>query len=100
MTLRLVRTPDVLSAVAAARRPGTLVVGFKAETGDPVAEAGRILREKGLDLVVANDVSRDVFGSDADAVTFVSADGVEPLPRMAKAEVARRIVEKIAERLA
>jgi phosphopantothenoylcysteine synthetase/decarboxylase len=45
-------------------------------------------------------VSRDVFGSDADEVTFVSADGVEPLPRMAKAEVARRIVEKIAERLA
>jgi phosphopantothenoylcysteine decarboxylase/phosphopantothenate--cysteine ligase len=100
LTLRLVRTADVLSAVASARRPGTLVVGFKAETGDPVAEAGRMLTEKGLDLVVANDVSQDVFGSDSDQVTFVSADGAEPLPRMAKAEVARRLVEKIAERLA
>lgn len=99
LTLRLVRTTDVLSAVAAARRAGTLVVGFKAETGDPVAEAGRMLKEKSLDLVVANDVSEGVFGSDADQVTFVSADGAEHLPRLAKAEVARRLVEKIAERL-
>ena len=100
MTLRLVRTADVLSAVAAARRSGTLVVGFKAETGDPVPEAERMLKEKGLDLVVANDVSRDVFGSDADQVTLVSADGIEPLPRLAKTDVARRLVEKLAERLA
>jgi len=99
LTLRLVRTPDVLAAVAAARRAGTLLVGFKAETGDPLAEAGRMLKEKGLDLVVANDVSADVFGSDTDQVTFVSADGAEPLPRLAKTEVARRLVEKIAERL-
>jgi phosphopantothenoylcysteine decarboxylase/phosphopantothenate--cysteine ligase len=99
LTLRLVRTPDVLAAVAASRRSGTLIVGFKAETGDPVAEAGRMLKEKSLDLVVANDVSQGVFGSDSDQVTFVSADGVEPLPRLAKSEVARRLVEKIAERL-
>jgi phosphopantothenoylcysteine decarboxylase/phosphopantothenate--cysteine ligase len=97
--LKLTRSPDVLAAVVGARRAGTLVVGFKAETGDPVAEATRLLREKGLDLVVANDVSHDVFGSDTDEVTFVSADGVEPLPRLAKIEVARRLVEKIAERL-
>jgi phosphopantothenoylcysteine decarboxylase/phosphopantothenate--cysteine ligase len=99
MTLRLVRTADVLAAVASARRPGTIVVGFKAETGDPIPEAGRLLREKGVDLVVANDVTTDVFGSDTDEVAFVSADGVERLPRLAKTEVARRLVEKIAERL-
>ncbi len=100
VTLRLVRTPDVLQAAIAARRPGTLVVGFKAETGDPLAEAERMLKVKGLDLVVANDVSEDVFGSDTDQVTFVSADGAEPLPRLAKSEVAHRLIEKIAERLA
>lgn len=99
LTLKLVRTADVLSQAAAARRPGTLLIGFKAETGDPLDEAGRMLREKGLDLVVANDVSHDVFGSDTDQVTFVSADGAEPLPRLPKVEVARRLVEKIAERL-
>jgi phosphopantothenoylcysteine decarboxylase/phosphopantothenate--cysteine ligase len=99
MTLRLVRTADVLSAVAAARRPGTLVIGFKAETGDPIAEAERMLKEKGLDLVVANDVSQDVFGSESDQVTFVSADGAETLPRLAKTEVAHRLIERLAARL-
>jgi phosphopantothenoylcysteine decarboxylase/phosphopantothenate--cysteine ligase len=100
ITIRLVENPDVLKAAIAARRPGTLVVGFKAETGDPVAEASRMLREKGVDLVVANDVSEGVFGSDTDRVTFVSADGAEALPLLAKSEIARRLVEKIAERLA
>lgn len=99
MTLRLVRAPDVLSAVVGARRSNTILVGFKAETGDPIREAERMLAEKRLDLVVANDVSADVFGSDADEVAFVSADGVERLERLPKVEVARRLIEKIAERL-
>ncbi len=40
------------------------------------------------------------FGSDTDRVTFVSADGVEALPLLAKTEIARRLVSKLAERLA
>ena len=101
-TLTLVKNPDVLQAIVAKRDPGTLVVGFKAETGDAVAEASRMLREKGLDLVVANDVTArgSEFGSDTDQVTFVSADGVEALPLLSKREVARRLVAKITERLA
>ncbi len=99
VTLRLTENPDILKAVVAARRGGTLVVGFKAETGDPLVEASRMLREKGLDLVVANDVSEGVFGSDTDRVTFVSADGAEPQPLLSKTEIARRLVLKIAERL-
>jgi len=102
MTLRMTENPDVLIAIMAARRPGTIVIGFKAETGEATAEAGRMLREKKLDLVVANDVTdpRSGFGSDEDRVAFVSADGVEQLPVLAKTEVARRLVAKLAERLA
>ena len=100
VTLRLVENADVLKAVIAKRRPGTFVVGFKAETGDPVPEAARLLSEKGPDLVVANDVSSGVFGADTDTVTLVSADGTEPLPLLPKAEVARRLVERIAQALA
>lgn len=100
VTLRLVENADVLKAVIAKRRPGTFVVGFKAETGDPLAEATRMLREKGPDLVVANDVSAGVFGADTDTVTFVSADGAEPLPLLRKTDVARRLVERIAQALA
>jgi len=102
LELRMTENPDILKAIVAARRPGAIVVGFKAETGDATAEAGRMLREKKLDLVVANDISDpgSAFGSDTDRVTFVSADGVEALPLLAKTEVARRLVAKLAERLA
>ncbi|HET7700964.1 MAG TPA: bifunctional phosphopantothenoylcysteine decarboxylase/phosphopantothenate--cysteine ligase CoaBC [Candidatus Limnocylindria bacterium] len=101
LTVHMTENPDVLKAIVAARRPGTIVVGFKAETGDATKEAERMLREKGLDLVVANDVSDgSVFGSDTDRVTFVSADGAEALPLLLKTEVATRLVARLAERLA
>ncbi len=101
LTIKMTENPDVLKAVVAARKPGTIVVGFKAETGDATKEAERMLRDKKLDLVVANDISEagSVFGSDTDRVTFVSADGVEALPLLLKTEVARRLVTKLADRL-
>jgi phosphopantothenoylcysteine decarboxylase/phosphopantothenate--cysteine ligase len=102
LTIRLTENPDVLKAVVAGRKRGTIVVGFKAETGDATKEAERMLREKKLDLVVGNDISEpgSVFGSDTDKVTFVSADGVEALPLLPKTEVAQRLVAKLAARLA
>jgi phosphopantothenoylcysteine decarboxylase/phosphopantothenate--cysteine ligase len=102
LNLRMTENPDILKAIVSARRSGAIVIGFKAETGDATAEAERMLREKKLDLVVANDVSDpgSAFGSDTDRVTFVSADGLEALPLLAKTEVARRLVAKLAERLA
>jgi len=102
MSIDMIRTPDVLQRIVAKRDPRTIVVGFKAETGDAVAEASRMLREKKLDLVVANDVTAEGsrFGGDTNQVTLVSADGAEVLPLLSKHEVARRLVAKIAERLA
>ena len=101
LTIRMTENPDVLRAVVAARRSGTIVVGFKAETGDATDEAARMLRDKKLDLVVANDISEpgSGFGSDTDRVTFVSADGAEALPLLPKTEVARLLVAKLAARL-
>jgi len=101
LTIHMTENPDVLKAIVAARPSKTLIVGFKAETGDATAEAARMLREKKLDLVVANDITDpgSVFGSETDRVTFVSADGAEPLPLLPKTEVARRLVAKLATRL-
>ena len=98
--LRLVRNPDVLKTLDAWLRahpfPGRLVrVGFAAETGEPSAEAARKCREKGLDLVVGNDVTApgSGFGTATNRVTFVHGDGsVRPLPLLSKDAVARRIV--------
>ena len=97
-TLHLVRNPDILKTVRGPR----VRIGFAAETGAPAAEAARKCREKGLDLVVGNDVTEpgSGFGTDTNHVTFVTPDGnVQRLPLMGKLAVARRIVS-FAERIA
>lgn len=96
--LRLVRNPDVLKTVSARLRCAKgrkILVGFAAETGEPTSEAARKCCEKGLDLVVANDVTApgSGFGVATNRVAFVRPDGtVERLPIMSKRAVARRIV--------
>lgn len=97
-SLRLVRNPDILKTVAARLRRAKArkaLIGFAAETGDPTAEAARKCREKGLDLVVANDVTAEGsgFGVATNRVAFVRPDGeVERIPLMSKRAIARRIV--------
>lgn len=96
-TLELERTADILQAVRGLRRPGQLVVGFAAETENLLAAADGKRSAKGLDLIVANDVSRDDAGFEVDtnAVCLVTAGGVEPLPLMSKRAVADRILDWI-----
>lgn len=76
----LVRNPDVLAELVADRRPGQLVVGFAAETGDAdgdvLTHARAKLARKGCDLLVVNDVSGgQVFGRSENAVVVLAADG-------------------------
>lgn len=100
--LHLVRNPDILKTVGTKIKRGELpdsirLVGFAAETGDPVAEATRKCHEKGLSMIVANDVTQKGagFGTDTNRVAFISPDGqVERLPLMSKLAVARRIIRK------
>ena len=98
--LKLVRNPDILRAVKrrlGVSRAGKTVVGFAAETGEPTAEAARKCREKGLDFVVANDVTAKGagFGTDTNIASFVAQDGtVERLPLMSKDALAARIVRR------
>jgi phosphopantothenoylcysteine decarboxylase/phosphopantothenate--cysteine ligase len=95
--LRLVRNPDILKTVKCERK-----IGFAAETDNVLAEAARKCREKGLAMVVANDVTEKGagFGVATNRVTFFRRDGsAERLPLMSKLAVARRIV-RFAETLA
>lgn len=95
-TLRLARNPDILKTVKGVRK-----VGFAAETGNPVKEALRKCREKGLEFVVANDVTERGagFGTDTNRVTLVFPDGrVCRLSIMTKTMVARRIIDELEER--
>ena len=94
-TLRLVRNPDILKSVGRAVRR----VGFAAETTNVIVEAARKCREKGLEFIVANDVteSGSGFGTDTDRVVFVFPDGsVRKFPLMTKRGVARKILDEIS----
>ena len=76
-----------------------LVVGFAAETENVIVNAQEKLKRKGCDLIVANDVSDGVFGTDKNAVHIVTKDGVEDWPQASKDDVARRILEFCARKL-
>ena len=100
MALELERTPDALAEVGGL--PGERVlVGFAAETGDPVAAAREKLARKRADLIVANDVSREGlgFGSAANQVVFVTADDAEETPVLDKTEIAAVLLDRVASLL-
>jgi len=94
--MELERTPDILSAVAA-RRPRPFLVGFAAETGD-LSRAADKAAQKGVDLLVANDVTEpgSGFTTETNRVTIVFPAGrTEPWPLLTKVEVARRLWDLI-----
>lgn len=97
-TIALVENPDILRALGVAKQGiAPLLVGFAAETQDLDAYARRKLREKGCDVLIANNVAEagSGFGSDTNRVTILVRRGddidVVPLPLMPKQEVAQHI---------
>ena len=98
--LKFVATRDILAALCGLENRPRLVVGFAAETHAVVENAVGKRRAKGADWIVANDVSGDVMGGDKNRVHLVTADGVEDWPEAGKDEVARRLVERIAQEFA
>lgn len=97
--LTLVENPDILAGLAHSAHRPRLVIGFAAETERVVEHAVAKRARKGADWIVANDVSGDVMGGDANLVHLVTQSGVESWERLAKADVARRLAERIADAL-
>jgi phosphopantothenoylcysteine decarboxylase/phosphopantothenate--cysteine ligase len=95
-------THDFLVDLTRGRRPGQVIVGFAAETDDVVANATAKLRRKGLDLIVANDVSAPGAGfeHDTNEVTLISADGTSvAYPLTGKREVAGAVLDAVVAQL-
>jgi len=101
LTLTLVRTPDILADLGRARGGAAtpVLVGFAAETGDPRPRARQKLAAKQIDLIVANDVSREGAGFDVEtnAATLISADGEEEQPVQPKSALASRILDRVEQ---
>jgi phosphopantothenoylcysteine decarboxylase/phosphopantothenate--cysteine ligase len=99
MTLELVKTPDILSAVSANRTNGLLVAGFAAETSNVVEYARSKMEKKNLDLVVANDITSEGagFNTETNIATMISRIDHKQieLPLMSKREMADRILDEI-----
>jgi phosphopantothenoylcysteine decarboxylase/phosphopantothenate--cysteine ligase len=98
-SLALSENPDILASLAQNPHRPKLVVGFAAETERVIEHATAKRTRKGADWIVANDVSGDVMGGEANTVHLVTAAGVEHWDRLPKAEVARRLAERIADAL-
>ena len=104
LTLTLQRTPDILADLS--RLPSRLssgrpmLVGFAAETGDPVIRARDKRVQKDIELMVANDVSRPDAGFEVatNAVTLIDAEGERVVPVQSKTNVAETILDRV-ERL-
>jgi phosphopantothenoylcysteine decarboxylase/phosphopantothenate--cysteine ligase len=94
-------TPDILAALGRARRPGQVLVGFAAETEDLEVRAAAKLAQKGVDLVVANDVSAPGagFAHDTNAVSIVGRSGIEPVALRTKREVADAVLDAVVRLL-
>jgi phosphopantothenoylcysteine decarboxylase/phosphopantothenate--cysteine ligase len=98
LTLELEKTPDILAQVK-----GDFVrVGFAAESHDVVANARDKVKRKGLDLIVANDITeKDCgFGTETNRVTIIDSQGkAEELPLLSKGEVADKILDRLSATL-
>jgi phosphopantothenoylcysteine decarboxylase / phosphopantothenate---cysteine ligase len=100
-TLELIPNPDILSAVRDQRtriNKPEIVIGFAAETQELITNAEKKLKSKGLDLIVANDVSATDAGFEVsnNRVTLLWANGeIEQFPLMGKPEVADIVIERL-----
>jgi len=95
-------TADILAALGRRRRAGQVLVGFAAETAELRERAAEKLRTKGIDLIVANDVSEPGVGfeHDTNAVVLLGADGAEQQVALtAKRDVARVVIDAVSARL-
>lgn len=98
MEILLTKNPDIIATVAAQpERP--LMIGFAAETENLVEYARSKLVRKGLDLVIANDVSQaDIgFNADQNEVILVGPNGERPLPKAGKSELAEQLISHISQ---
>jgi len=98
LTLELERTRDILATV----KGNFVKVGFAAESSNLVRNAREKLRQKDLDLIVANDITAkdSGFGTDTNRVTIIDRKGkAEELPLMSKREVADKVLDRVAKLL-
>lgn len=100
LNLKLVQTVDILKTICVHKKPKQIVVGFAAETDNLMQNAQKKLSAKGADYIIANDVSRSVFGNDYDKITIFSQKA-QPrrFKRLPKTIIAEKLLSLIADQI-
>ena len=101
LTLELVLNPDILAELGR-MKTSQVLIGFAAETENLMANAQQKMNKKNVDLLVANDITKQGagFGGPTNIVSFLFPDGrIIDLPQMSKLEVARHLVREIVSLL-
>lgn len=98
-TISVVANPDILAGLGANKREDQILVGFAAESDAVIENARAKLYEKNLDMIIANDISREDVGfqSDENEVTIITDDFQKKFPIMSKTEVADIILDRIKD---
>ena len=101
LTVTLIENPDIARAVGEAKREGQILVGFAAETDHLKENAEAKLSKKNLDMIVANDVTKQGagFNVDTNIASLITQEGTEDLPLQSKRELAEEILNRIVSRL-
>jgi phosphopantothenoylcysteine decarboxylase/phosphopantothenate--cysteine ligase len=97
LTVRLERNPDIIAEVGK-KKGNRILVGFAVETENLMENARTKMVEKNMDIIVANDVTKEGagFGYDTNSIKILCADGnIEEVPLMNKTEVAHRIMDRV-----
>ena len=99
-TLELKRTQDILAYLGARRRQGQYICGFSMETENMIENSQHKLKDKHVDLIVANNLNTEGagFASDTNIVTLIMEEGLVELPCMSKEEVAATIFDVIVKK--
>lgn len=100
MTLELIKNPDILAAVAGLT-PKPFIVGFAAETENVLQHAQEKMVRKGMDMIIANDVSRDDIGfaTDHNEVTVINKTGAQLIEKISKRQLAKKLIAAIAQQI-
>ena len=98
LTIRLVPNPDIAAALGRQKRQGQVLVGFALETNDEQQNAQHKLEKKNLDFIVLNSLRNEgtCFQSDENQISIISHEGQKDYPRKPKREVARDIINELA----
>jgi len=97
LTLELTENPDVARAVGEIKKPGQILVGFAAETNRVTENAREKLAKKNLDMIVANDVTREGagFNTDTNIAALITREGIQECPLQSKRELADVILDRM-----